>query len=133
MATGRKTGGRQKGKPNKSNEVRTERARSTGALPSENMLTIARNFMALAAKYQPRPGNVDAHEGKYAEFMKMALDANNKAAPYFEQRLASVSHTHRFDLSDCTDAELEILERIQSRQQHADTRRDQGRAGATLQ
>src|SRR5258707_801897 len=117
--------GRPPNTPNKINAARQQIARQAGFEPDRNFMVITGNCLSMAARYQPeitnretgeKRANPEFDENKYEKWMRLALDANNKAAPYFIQRLAAVHHIkHDFDLTKLSDAELKFLIEIAER------------------
>lgn len=73
-----KTGGRQKGQPNKKNAETIERAKEAGLLPHEFLLAVCQGQ------------EIDGHIPTFEERM----DAAGKAAPYYAPKLASVEQKH---------------------------------------
>ena len=102
------------------------------------MLMIARNFEALAARYARdriedgvKIDNPAWNEEKYCGYMRDALDAYNKCAPYFASKMATIHHIHRhMNLGALSDDELTTLERLVARA--AEPGSDQDREGPTL-
>jgi len=98
MAVGRKTGGRQKGTPNKATARREREIAKSGLTPLEYMLKVMRNEKADPARRD---------------------DMAKAAAPYVHPKLAAVQHTGRnggpiqhVDLTSLTNEQLEQLEGI---------------------
>jgi len=63
-------------------------------LPPANLLIIAENEMAMAARYQPGTAenpNPDWNEERYAFWLDRAADALAKAAPYYSPKLHAVA------------------------------------------
>lgn len=105
MATGKKTGGRKKGTPNKTTEARVAKAAeivASGLTPLEFMLGVMRDPNAT-------PGE--------------RMDAAKSAAPYVHPKLAAIEHTGKdggpmqvgWDLSKLSDDELAILRQLSQR------------------
>lgn len=110
MAQGKKTGGRQKGIPNRKNAERAAVARSTGLMPDEVMLLNMRHALQQAAAAEKvakdeaagvitKLGPEKAGErllatliqaGKHRDFAETCA---RDAAPYFHAKLASIEHT----------------------------------------
>src|SRR5882762_5760886 len=119
--------GRPKNVPNKVTQETVRRALDTGALPSEQLLKLGRLAIGMVAKLQEylaigRPGEKPdefaaklmskAHE-EYKAWFALAIDANNKASPYFSYRLAAVKVERGVpDLAALTDDELHEVERV---------------------
>jgi hypothetical protein len=72
MAKGRKTGGRQKGTPNKRTQEVVARIEASGLTPLDYMLKVMRDEN---------------------EVLDVRLDAAKAAAPYVHPRLASIENT----------------------------------------
>lgn len=72
MAAGRKTGGRQKGTPNKKTAALLERVSAEGLTPLDVMLQVMREYVEAGDR-------------------EMALDAAAKAAPYVHPKLSSIA------------------------------------------
>ena len=80
-------------KPNKYSSARVARALAEGRrLPPEDLLTLAGNAMAMAARYQPQRENKDTKqmeknpdfkEERYAYWMREARESLKAAAPYY--------------------------------------------------
>jgi hypothetical protein len=87
--------GRKPGKPNRTSELRVQEARQQGRrLPPENLLVVAENSMAMAARYQPGPKdkpNANFDEQKYAFWLAAAGEALKAAAPYYSPKLHAVA------------------------------------------
>ncbi|MFU0503639.1 hypothetical protein [Pseudaminobacter sp. NGMCC 1.201702] len=100
MAVGKKTGGRQKGTPNRATARREREISKSGMTPLEYMLKVMRNPKADAGRRD---------------------DMAKAAAPYVHPKLASMQHTGRNGgpiqtvditrLKGMSDQELEVLER----------------------
>lgn len=92
MATGVKTGGRQKGTPNRKNAETIAKAAEVGMLPHE--------FLAAVARGESVDGYVPTFEDR--------LDAAKAAAPFYAPRLAStqvqasITHSHE-DMLDALE------------------------------
>jgi hypothetical protein len=91
MAKGMKTGGRTPGVPNKFHSERAARIEREGKrLPPANLLLIAENSMAMAARFQPevtdpatrekRP-NPEYDQERYAFWLDRSREALRDAAP----------------------------------------------------
>jgi hypothetical protein len=88
VALGRKTGGRQKGTPNKATAEKAAEVAASGLSPLDFMLKLMRD------EEQPLP---------------LRADAAKNAAPYVHPRLAAVEHTGKVSLPiviSSTDADL---------------------------
>lgn len=88
MALGRKTGGRQKGIPNKATADKAAAVSASGLTPLDYMLQLMRD--------EEQPAGIRA-------------DAAKNAAPYVHPRLAAVEHSGKVSLPiyiSSTDAEL---------------------------
>lgn len=72
MATGKKTGGRKKGTPNKATAAKARQIEASGLAPLDYMLTVLR----------------DERAEQHAR-----MEAAKAAAPYVHPRLASIEHT----------------------------------------
>lgn len=98
MAQGMKTGGRQKGTPNRKNAETIARATEAGMLPHEFLAAIARGEM------------IGDHEPTFEERM----DAAKAAAPFFAPKLAStqvtasITRSHE-DMLDELDSEADEI------------------------
>jgi hypothetical protein len=131
---GKRTGAGRR--PNRYNAEREERARKSGALPSEIMLELGRFCRALVSNFQPAKdanGKLIWAQGDKETFVilaKLAADLLGKAAPYCEQRLAQIHEIRRVDLSLLSDAELNAFEDIVTKA--TDHPRDSSGAPATL-
>lgn len=77
MALGRKTGGRQKGTPNKRNAETVAAAAQAGLLPHEFLAAVARGEV------------IDGHLPSFDE----RLDAAKAAAPFYAPKLAATQVT----------------------------------------
>lgn len=109
----RKIGGRKPNTPNKFSSARAERAAKEGPLPPDNLLAIARHAMAMAMRYRLTADNPEADKTEHKAWMQIALDANNKAAPYFSPRMSAMHITHKhLDLSQLSDDELTAIEAV---------------------
>jgi hypothetical protein len=101
MAKGMKTGGRAAGVPNRFHSERALAVEREGKrLPPANLLLIAENSMAMAARYQPEVTNPDTkkkepnpnyNEERYGHWLDRSCDALAKAAPYYSPRLHAVA------------------------------------------
>jgi hypothetical protein len=68
-------------------------------LPPENLLLVAENSMAMAARYQPertrddgaKEHNPEHNEERYAFWLNRAREALRDAAPYYAPRLHAVA------------------------------------------
>lgn len=93
MAKGVKTGGRQKGTPNKATAAKAEEIAASGVTPLEYMLKIMRDE---------------------ASDPLMRFEAAKSAAPYVHPKLAAIEHTGKdggpIETADMT--EVEIARRI---------------------
>jgi hypothetical protein len=76
MAAGKKTGGRQRGVPNKATAAKAAEVAASGVTPLEYMLTIMRD--------EDKPADV-------------RLDAAKSAAPYVHPKLAAVEHSGKLE------------------------------------
>lgn len=120
MAAGRKTGGRQKGTPNKRGAIATrtrevaEKAAAEGVTPLDVMLSNMRHFQKLAesaekalaelsaaaiAELQPDDQfkRLMAEVKKTVGLRESAQGCARDAAPYMHSRLASVEHSGKED------------------------------------
>src|SRR6266487_3056016 len=92
---GERRGGRAVGTPNKFGEQRAIAVERAGKrLPPANLLIIAENSMAMAAKFQPGPKdnpNPEFDEGKYAFWLNRAREALRDAAPYYAPKLHAIA------------------------------------------
>jgi hypothetical protein len=109
---------RPKNKPNKVTREAVARALEGGPLPSDQLLTIGRLCMGMMARMQQLAGEINVESlGKAAytefkEWARLAIDANNKAAPYFAYRYSAVKLEQGVpDLSGMTNDELNEVER----------------------
>lgn len=88
MATGRKTGGRQKGTPNRATAAKAAEVASSGLTPLDYMLNVMRD------EDQPFPRRDDMAKS---------------AAPYVHAKLAAVAHTGKdggaIEFAEVTDLE----------------------------
>jgi hypothetical protein len=98
MAKGRKTGGRQKGTPNKRTIAkqtvaleRQEQAVAAGVTPLEVMIADMRFHHAAAIRELDRGAEADL--AKVATSLSAARAAAKDAAPYIHPRLAAIEHT----------------------------------------
>lgn len=98
MAAGKKTGGRQKGTPNRATAKREREVAKSGLTPLEYMLKVIRNPKADASRRD---------------------DMAKAAAPYVHPKLAAVQHTgprggpiQTVDLTKLSGDELDQLESI---------------------
>jgi hypothetical protein len=101
MAKGMKTGGRERGVPNKFGAQRAAAVEREGKrLPPANLLLVAENSLAMAARYQPevtdaatrekRP-NPQYNEERYAFWLDRSREALRDAAPYYSPKLHAVA------------------------------------------
>jgi hypothetical protein len=92
---GERRGGRKPNTPNKLSTARVAEARAQGKkLPPENLLLIAENSMAMAARYEPgtkEKPNENYDEERYAFWLSAAREANKAAAPYYAPRLHAIA------------------------------------------
>lgn len=130
--------GRIPGSPNKASAERIAKARATGKpMPADTMLYKMHYWMSRVASVQKQvvDGQLKADEAHpiIAAALDKAQEAAEKAAPYYHQRLAAVQHNHQhaLDLSQCTDAELDLLERLARRIEGGDDAGDMGGTGET--
>jgi len=90
MAPGIKTGGRQKGTPNRATVQRQQEVAESGLTPLDYLLSIMRDEQAV---------------------IDMRIDAAKAAAPYIHPRLAAIDHSgsllisHETALEELDDAE----------------------------
>lgn len=94
MATGKKTGGRRKGTPNKATARREREIAKSGITPLEYMLKVMRNEKADVSRRD---------------------DMAKAAAPYVHPKLSSLQHrgaVGTYDLTKMSDDELDRLEQI---------------------
>lgn len=118
--------GRPKNSPNRVTKERVRRALDTGILPSDQLLNIGRLAVGMASRLQAAlnmgpPGSdlTEIMKGKaweeFKEWVRLAIDANTKAAPYFAYRLASLKLERGLpNLTDLSDDELDQVERVAS-------------------
>ena len=114
--------GRPKNSPNKVTQERVRRALESGPLPSDQLLTLGRLAVGMASRVQAalQMGTVDLDTvmkskawEEFKEWVRIAIDANNKAAPYFSYRLAALKLERGLpDLSALSDDELDQVERV---------------------
>jgi hypothetical protein len=75
--------------------LRVAEAKAQGKkLPPENLLIIAENSMAMAARYEPgtkEKPNENYDEERYAFWLSAAREANKAAAPYYAPRLHAIA------------------------------------------
>ena len=92
---GERRGGRVAGTPNKFHSERAaEVERSGKRLPPANLLIIAENSMAMAARFQPGPRdnpNPDYDREQYAFWLDRSREALRDAAPYYSPKLHAVA------------------------------------------
>jgi hypothetical protein len=100
VATGRKTGGRRKGTPNKASTERQAVVASSGITPLAIMVENARWAHAQAtqlteelAQAEPSLDTVDLLK-EMIRFRELAVEWAHLAAPYCHPRLAAVAHRH---------------------------------------
>lgn len=131
----KKYGGRKPNTPNRHSVNRIEDARRLGrTLPAEGLLTIFNNLLALASRYAPTPTNPQANEKLFVEYCVAARKAGVAAAPYYEQKIASVLDIRwKGDLQKLTDHQLADLESIIAEATGEYPGSDQGRASPTIQ
>jgi hypothetical protein len=101
MANPHPVGRRKPGVPNKFGPLRAAAVEREGKLlPPANLLVIAENSMAMAARYQPelvnpetkeRQVNPRHNEERYAFWLAAAREANKAAAPYYAPRLHAIA------------------------------------------
>lgn len=116
--------GRPKNSPNKVTTERVKRALEGGPLPSDQLLTLGRLAMGMASRLQAALNMGDPKVtldmvmaskawGEFKEWVRLAIDANNKAAPYFSYRLASLKLERGLpNLADLSDDELDQIENV---------------------
>jgi hypothetical protein len=88
-------------KPNKYSSARVQRALAEGKrMPPEDLLTLASNCMAMAARYAPMRMNEKTKQpvenkqhnyDRYMECMRDARECLKAAAPYYSPRLRAVA------------------------------------------
>jgi hypothetical protein len=87
--------GRKVGVPNKFSSQRALAVEREGKrLPPANLLMIAENSMAMAARYQPgtdEKPNTNHNEERYAFWLDRAREALRDAAPYYAPKLHAVA------------------------------------------
>lgn len=92
MATGKKTGGRASGTPNKATSAKAAEVAASGLTPLDYMLGVMRNEQ---------------------NSLDVRLDAANKAAPYVHPKLAAVEHSGPnggpIEVANLSDAELAAI------------------------
>lgn len=100
---GERRGGRKKGIPNRATIERELAARAEAAQIEEGNKRkgrpTAKEFLneawviyrSRAVYYQPRSDNPNSNEGKFMDYMKLAVDAASKVAPYLHPRLAQTT------------------------------------------
>jgi hypothetical protein len=92
---GEHRGGRAVGTPNKFGEQRAEAVERAGKrLPPANLLAIAEDSMAMAARYQPGTAekpNPDHNEERYAFWLDRSREALRDAAPYYSPKLHAIA------------------------------------------
>lgn len=109
-------------RPNKVTAGAVKRALEGGPLPAEQLLTLGRLAMGMCARLQPKVEPTDkvpletimktSAWTEFKEWVRLAIDANNKAAPYYSYRLAAVKLEHGVpDLASLTNDELDTIER----------------------
>lgn len=84
---GERRGGRQKGVPNRKNAEVIAEAKTTGLLPHEILLNVAR------AEYE-RSSKEGVSDDDKKDALDRAIDAAGKAAPFYAPKLASVEQKH---------------------------------------
>src|SRR5262245_56762120 len=91
MAKGRKTGGRQKGVPNKASIKRQEEIASSGATPLATIVKKMRFHLPIGEEQIAKGEEMDT--GEVAKALDKAAEAARDAAPYVHPRLAAIQHT----------------------------------------
>jgi hypothetical protein len=100
MATGKKTGGRGKGTPNKATAERQAAIAASGKTPLEIMLENTRWAYAEAIQLTERLADAEPSletEELFRQmlrFRQLAVEWAQMAAPYVHPRLAAVAHKH---------------------------------------
>src|ERR1700716_1605312 len=83
------------GTPNKFGEQRALAVERAGKrLPPANLLVIAENSMAMAARYQPGSKdnpNPEHNEERYAFWLDRSREALSAAAPYYSPKLHAIA------------------------------------------
>ena len=102
---GEHRGGRAVGTPNKFGEQRALAVEREGKrLPPANLLVIAENSMAMAARFQPdltdpetkeRRANPQYNEERYAFWLDRSREALRDAAPYYSPKLHAIGAATR--------------------------------------
>lgn len=113
-----------------------EYARVTGATPAEELLALGRCCAALCRDRAPRSGEgakpvwSEDDKADFKDLARIAADCLGKAAPYYDQKIASVHVIRRVDLERLSDDQLgEIEEIIEGA---ADAGRNQSGTGQAL-
>jgi hypothetical protein len=101
---GEHRGGRAVGTPNKFGTQRAVAVEREGRrLPPANLLVIAENSMAMAARYQPGPKdnpNPEHDEDRYAFWLDRAREALRDAAPYYSPKLHAIAVAASLSVDD---------------------------------
>jgi hypothetical protein len=107
---GEHRGGRAVGTPNKFGEQRALAVEREGKrLPPANLLVIAENSMAMAARFQPdltdpetkeRRANPQYNEERYAFWLDRSREALRDAAPYYSPKLHAIAVAQTLTVDD---------------------------------
>jgi hypothetical protein len=107
---GEHRGGRAVGTPNKFGEQRALAVEREGKrLPPANLLVIAENSMAMAARFQPdltdpetkeRRANPQYNENRYAFWLDRSREALRDAAPYYSPKLHAIGLAATLSVDD---------------------------------
>jgi hypothetical protein len=100
MATGKKTGGRRKGTPNRATSERQAAVAASGITPLAMMMESARWAHAQATQLTEQLAeaepSLDTTEllREMIRFRQLAVEWAHMAAPYVHPRLAAIAHRH---------------------------------------
>ena len=119
---------------------RAERAlRQDPDLPPDKLRNLANHAETQAARYAPQRrvkgsnewvDNPEHNPAEHKEWVRLAIDANKAAAPYYSPRMSAVAVVHRhIDPAKMSDEELDVVEAILERASIAGG--DQDREGST--
>jgi hypothetical protein len=107
---GERRGGRAVGTPNKFHSERAAAVERSGKrLPPANLLVIAENSMAMAARFQPdltdpetkeRRANPQYNEERYAFWLDRSREALRDAAPYYSPKLHAIGLAATLSVDD---------------------------------
>lgn len=91
-------------------------AELNGKMPKDILFELSNYFYSLAAQFQPIPTNTNADPKQFQTYMKMAADYAARVAPYYHQKLATLTVVPMpMDLTRLSNEELMQLEALHAK------------------